>query len=128
MSSDSMRAILGEISYEIPPSWPTNIEPRQIKALTQIKHLSTSLQNIQHGSVNELPLTQIHGQIVLQLLSDLLILIVGEQILAGMVGVVTQPAIDDMLADAVRQAARVVAGLRGEVAALDALDEADVVR
>lgn len=76
--------------------------------LTQVEDLGTSSQSLMNWREEEIVITEIDGEVMLEILARLLILVIGEQVFAGMVGVVPQSALDDVLADALRQAASIV--------------------
>ena len=76
----------------------------------------------------EVAVAQVAGEVVLEILPHLLILIVGEQIFAGMICMVPQTTLDNVLSYALRETAcLVVPSAAGRVVAvLNALDDGSV--
>ena len=63
----------------------------------QIQDLATAFENVMDRGKEEIALAQVTGEVMLQVLTHLLILIVGEQIFAGMVCMIPQATFDNVL-------------------------------
>jgi hypothetical protein len=87
----------------------------------QIQYFSALFQKILDGRKEHLAVAQIHRQIVLQLLSILLSLVVGKQVLPRMIGMIAQAAVHNMLSNAIGKAAGLVEVVGSVVASFDAL-------